>query len=135
MSKRMVLRRLRVVVYAIAAAAIAVLVLRYETLRLPERGCSPLQEFAPGTRLLLDRWRSPGPGDAVLFRANDELLLGRLLPAPRLPAERPAGWAPLDEDHVWIVADAPDCPAVDSRTLGPIATDAIEAVLAAGLPW
>ncbi|MFT5288538.1 MAG: hypothetical protein ACI8QS_000280 [Planctomycetota bacterium] len=130
------IKRARIVSYSIVAAVIAVLVLRYDSVVLPEEGCSPLAEFDTGTRLLLDRWKSADVGDAVLFRNGEDLLLGRVIEKPDFPeANRPAGWAPFDDEHLWIVADAKDCPAVDSRRLGPVGRDAVVAVIAAGLPW
>ena len=130
------LKRARIVVYVAALFGVLFLILRYETLRLPREGCSPLRDFVPGTRLLLDRWRTPAEGDAVLFRVDDELLLGRIEPFPQgLPDELPANWSPFDADHVWIVADDPNCPAVDSRSLGPVDREALVAVVAAAMPW
>ncbi len=131
-----VLKRMRIISYSIVAAVIAVLVLRYDTVVLPEEGCSPLVEFDTGTRLLLDRWKTAEVGDSVLFRNGEDLLLGKIVEKPEFPeANRPAGWASFDDDHLWIVADAKDCPAVDSRGLGPVRRDAVVAVIAAGLPW
>ena len=130
------LRRVRVVLYVLTAGCLAVLALRYETIRLPEEGCSPLVQFTPGKRLLLDRWRGPKAGDAVLFHSGTDLLLGRVqAPPDDLPEKLPSSWSAFDDQHLWIVGDAPDCPALDSRTLGPIDRSDVAAVVAAGLPW
>ena len=122
----------RIAIYVVVLVVLAVFALRYDILRLPAAGCSPLRDFQPGQRLLLDRWSKAEQGDAVLFEMGDELLLGRVFPFP--PDTRPAA-GPASEDSLWIVADAPDCPAKDSRALGPIPRAAVRARVAAGLPW
>jgi len=134
-NKAVVVKRLRWIVWGVAAVLVGGLLLRYESLRLPSAGCSPLAAFDPGDRLLLDAWRAPSEGDAVLFRGPEELLLGRVLPFPEGLVKVPASWASFDDDHLWIVADGPDCPAADSRSLGPIARTDVRAVVAAELPW
>lgn|GEM_PF-6138006 len=88
---------------------------RYSLLDLPERGCSPLWNVAPGDRLVLDTWeRDPAPGDGVVVRdADGALQLGRVL-------EPPTG---TTDGALWIGYDDPNCPGYDSAVSGAIARD------------
>ena len=119
----------------LAVFGAAYLFWRADVLELPSEGCSPLNGFAPGARVLVDR--SPGhlrPGDPVLFRGRPgELLLGRVVdpPAEVGVEQRDA----LDAGDLWIVAEREDCPGRDSRELGPIAPDDVVARLLTPLGW
>lgn len=74
----------------------------------------------PGDRLLYDaRPSALHEGDVVLFRGPDEeLLLGKLRDVPR-SADLEHHDA-VDAGALWIEGDAAGCPAIDSRSLGPI---------------
>ena len=87
---------------------------RFDVQRLPEGSCSPLLEVHPGAYLLVDKRSSRyDDGDLVLFvDANDRILIGSI-------GTPPASVEP-DGDAVWIVTDNPECPGIDSRSLGPI---------------
>ena len=77
-------RTLRRTSWALAAAALAYLVARFDLAALPEGSCSPLLRFGDGADLLVDRW--PGgytAGDAVFFRGGDELLYMALVERTR----------------------------------------------------
>lgn len=101
------LRRLRLALWVLALAGLGYLALRFDNLTLPG-GCSPLLRYAPGNRLLLDRrFRALEPGDAVLFRGGEQLLLGLVERVEDHPARR-----------FWLVTDAPDCPGSASPELG-----------------
>lgn len=93
---------------------------RYEWVTLPDEGCSPLVALAPGTTMLFDtRPRRLAVGSVVLFEGPDgQLLLGEIADPDRGPAERPPG-------ALWVLTDDPDCPGLDSRTLGWIAPEAV----------
>ncbi len=87
--------------------------MRYELMTLPESGCSPLAQVAPGSLMWIDL--SPGalrPGDAVFFELAD----GRLALA-QIEREEAGGF--------WLVTDMSDCPAESSLTQGLISPDRI----------
>jgi len=126
MSATPLVRRLRLMVWGVAFAGMGYLLWRYESVRLPADGCSPLVELEPGASLLLDK--SPGAlheDQIVLFRPPGEaLLLGRVA---TLPASAPPEyWARLGAGEVWIESGLPGCPSPDSRVLGPISPEFIE---------
>ena len=114
------LRKARVGIYATVVLAILYLVWRYDSITLPEEGCSPVRSIAPGARLVIDL--HPGTlatGDTVIFRAEDgELLLGVVGVVP--DSAPPEMQASVADGALWITADQPKCPAKDSRLLGPI---------------
>ncbi len=122
-SPRAVQRWVRNGVFLACGLGLAYLVWRFELVRLPRAGCSPLLRLAPGDLLVFDtRARAYHTWDVVLFRGpRGELLLGELRPdsegigAPPSPAG----------DHAWIRTDRPDCPGTDSLQLGWIPRDAL----------
>jgi hypothetical protein len=125
-SVRRFLARARIGLYAFAALAIVYLGWRFDTLTLPEEGCSPIRSIAPGARLFVDLHpRTIDPGDRLLFRAADgELLLGVAFAPPE--SAPPEYGARVAAGEIWIVADDPGCPARDSRALGPIPRERVE---------
>lgn len=128
------LRRLRLALWAAAAAGAAYLLWRFETLRLPEEGCSPVLAFAPGEPLLVDLHPSAvGPGDVVLFRHPEDgpLALGRISAPP--PGTTPEAEEALAGGALWIAGDRPGCPSRDSRLLGPIPRAALRGRVLLGL--
>jgi hypothetical protein len=132
---QLILRRLRIVVYSVVALMAIYLVLRFDVVRLPSEGVSPLREFPPGARLLLDRYFTPlAVGDAVLFEGGpDELLLGRVaVPPPSAPEDY---WQALAAGALWIRTDRLDIPVQDSLTLGPIEPERIRARVSFAFPW
>ena len=120
-----VLGRVRLAVWGLALLGTAYMVWRFDRYSLPEGACSPVLALDPGDRLLVDT-RPPAfaEGDLVLFEgARGKLLLGAV---GAVPASAPAeAWSRVEAGALWIVADRPDCPAEDSRFLGPIEPDAI----------
>jgi hypothetical protein len=133
--QRRLLQRVRLTVRFVAIGVVVFFVWRYDLVRLPSEGCSPLVAYAPGDRLVVDRHPgAPGTADAVLFRGpEDELLLG-LVTAP--PESAPEDvWRACAAGALWIVAEREDCPSADSRRLGPIARERIEGRIAFALPW
>jgi len=124
-SFRRFLLRARIFVYLFAAAAVVYLAWRFDTVTLPEEGCSPVRSLQPGARLFVDL--HPGvivDGDRLLFSdENGELLLGVVAPLPESAPPEFAERAAAGE--LWIVADDPTCPARDSRALGPIPLDRV----------
>ena len=119
------LARARIGVYALVAVAIVYFAWRYDTLKLPSEGCSPIRSIAPGARIFVDL--HPGElhlGDRMIFRAADgELLLGVIAEPPA--SAPPEYLARVAAGELWIVADDPTCPARDSRALGPIPAERI----------
>lgn len=110
-----IVRSLRRLVFVAAAAGAYYLVSRYALFTLPDRGCSPLWNVAPGDRLLLDTWeRAPVPGHGVLVRdADGALQLGRVVePPPGTP-----------DGALWIGYDDANCPGYDSSTSGAIPSE------------
>ncbi len=86
---------------------------RFELIRLPRSGCSPLLRLSPGDLLLFDS-KSPHyqVGDIVLFAGpGGSLHLGEI-------RRHEADAEPDDPDAVWVLTDRPDCPGLDSDDLG-----------------
>ena len=86
-----------VILYAIGA--VLYLSWRFDLKTLPRKGVTPLLEYRPGTRLLIDqRGRAVQTGDALLFRdAQDRCLLARLGEKP-VTELRPGLWL-LADNH------------------------------------
>ena len=113
--------------------ALIYLGLRFTVTGLPDEGCSPVMRLQPGDWLLVDlRPGSLEHGDALLFSDGEgELLLGLLGPVPATaPAEHLAA---VEAGDLWIVADNPNCPARDSRALGPIPAEQLRGRIVLGL--
>ena len=88
---------------------------RYEWMKLPGEGCSPLTRISPGSTLWVDRW--PGgivPGDVIFFAVED----GSIALA-EVGAVAPEG------DRYWVTTDVEECPGADSDELGWISRDAV----------
>ncbi|MHC4262602.1 MAG: hypothetical protein ACYSWX_08785 [Planctomycetota bacterium] len=109
------------------------LYLRIEVMTLPVAGCSPLFGIDPGQRLLLDRKPANlAQGDMVLFTdPSGALHMARLAPPPLDLA--PEARAELDAGALWLHVEREDCPAPDSRSLGPVTRSAIEAKIVTAL--
>lgn len=108
---------------------------RYDLVRLPAAGCSPVEGVEPGDRLVVDvRERRPGRGAIVLFRTPDaRLAFARVEPPPpSAPAEVHDAVA---AGALWLVADRAGCPGPDSRRLGPLGPDAVAGTVVGRLPW
>lgn len=120
------LRRARFTIYAVAAAALVYLVLRFDLTTLPQEGCSPLRSIEPGASLWVDLWpRDLVPGDQVVFRGpGGELLLGAVATVPASAPEEV--WRAVEAGALWIEGNVADCPSRDSRILGPIEVEAVE---------
>lgn len=125
-------RQARVLLWARRAvflyAALGALYLgwRFELMTLPAEGVSPLREYRPGTRLLVDRSHREGrEGEALLYRDDlGRLLLGRLATTPS--GETRSG--------LWLVTDAEGGELPDSRTLGPISPERVVGRVVCALP-
>ena len=127
--------RARVALYALLVVVVGYHLWRYDVARIPAEAVSPLEGFAPGARLIVDK--HPGTvrvGDAVIYEGPDgELLLGRIEePPPSAPEEM---LARCRAGAHWIVKERPDARGADSTTLGPIDAAAIQGRIAVGLPW
>lgn len=84
---------------------------RYDTVRLPAEGCSPLLRYRAGSVLLVDRRPDAyRVGDAVFCTGPDGLLL---------VAIEELG----DSGLCYVLTDDPDCPGTDSRSMGWIALE------------
>ena len=135
MNARKAIARARIGIYVVVVLVVVLFVLRYDLLTLPREGCSPLADYAPGDRLVIDRWiGTPMEGDAVLFgRADGELLLGRV---GTIPPSAPSGMhAAIAAGDLWLVTEVPACPGRDSRILGPIPVDEVVGVIRLALPF
>lgn len=128
------LSRVRVAVYLVLVLLVAYGLWRYDTVRLPPEGCSPLFRFAPGDRLLVDRLGAPTPGDAVLYREPGGTLLLGLVAEPPGSAPREV-WDAYERGELWLEAERADCPTQDSRLLGTLPRDAVAGRVVAALPW
>jgi len=117
-----VLRWVRLAVTVAAVLAGLYLWQRFDWVRLPETGCSPVFEVKPGAGLLVDK--RPGElhvGDIVLYRGRDgTLLLGRL---HEIRADA------LGEVAFDVRGDREECPSPDSETLGALPRRALAARL------
>jgi hypothetical protein len=123
-------RHLRYLCFLAAGLGLGYIAWRFDTQTLPAGGCSPLMRYAPGNRLLVDR-RPPRleVGDALLFRAEGQLLLGAVARV------RPDGAPPDGVDAVWIAGDNPQCPAHGSAELGWIDAHAVQGRVVMVWPW
>lgn len=129
------LRRARFVTYVILIALLGYYKWRYDLVRLPEGGLSPLEAFDPGTRLIVDvQTQEFSKGDAVFYRLPDGAwLLGRVQSPPAsAPKEI---WDAWDAGALWIVKERPECPGDDSLRLGPIATSDVIGRVCGSVPW
>ena len=130
-----ILARMRLVIYVGLFGFVGFGVWRYDIVRLPKEGCSPLAAFEPGDRLVIDLHPSAvNEGDAVLFQnPAGELLLGRVGSPPR--SAPPETWAAIRAGKLWIVGERADCPQADSRRHGPIDPEQLAGRVASALPW
>ncbi len=89
---------------------------RYELMRFPSDGCSPLVSLRPGSVLWIDRESQAASVGDVLFYSipTGQAAIGR---CSKLRQSPPA---------FWIVADNPACPGPDSNSLGWIGLDQIQ---------
>lgn len=128
-------RRARLTIYIGLGLLVLYGVWRFDVVRLPEEGISPVDEFSPGDRLILDRhFGSVDMGDVVLFRGEgEEILLGRVAPPP--PSASAEMWEAIEGGAVWILGDRRDVPVRDSRILGPIEPERILARVSFAVPW
>ena len=115
---RTLVRRVRRVTLVLVVAALGYLFVRFDLVRLPEEGCSPLYAVPPGSLLVVDlRPRPLASGDIVLYRDGDGvLLLGRVDEPP--VAGTPPG-------SLWVATDATGCPTRDSNTMGALSREAV----------
>jgi len=81
----------------------------------------------PGDTLLVSYRRRPRPGDVVVARFADGTVVVKRATERRTTAAGAPGW--------WLLSDAPDR-GVDSRHRGPVADDAVLAVVLGRVwPW
>lgn len=103
----------RRVIYLLAALGVVYLIWRFELVRLPNEGCSPLLRVGAGDLLWFDQRPSQlGEGDVVLFEGpGGALLLGEIRADDEADRPKVPG-------AFWIRTDRPDCPGFDSVELG-----------------
>ncbi|MEO0652715.1 MAG: hypothetical protein AAFZ65_18725 [Planctomycetota bacterium] len=121
------LRRCRRATLLLALLGGLYVYLRIELMTLPIDGCSPLFGVDPGDRMLLDRRATDvDRNDAVLFEGPEgRMHLGRVVDAPAdLSAE---ARAQLDAGALWVVVEQPDCPGLDSTSIGPVERERVRA--------
>jgi len=98
----------------VAGGALAYLGVRFDLLTLPEEGCSPVSRYAPGSRLLIDRWGGAWrEGDCVFVSDEDGAIHITLLTAH----DGGGKW--------WTSTDVEDCPGVDPEAIGWVPEEAI----------
>ncbi len=129
------LARLRLLLYALILGLVGLFVWRFDSVRLPKEGCSPLWAFAPGDWLVVDvRPSSITVGDAILFRGpRGELLLARVVEPPR--SAPPPIWEAYARGELWVEGEREDCPGADSRTLGVLGLEQVVGRIALVMPW
>lgn len=115
----------RLGVWAVALAGAFYLLLRFESVALPDDACSPLADVSAGAALIVDTWpEALDEGQKLLFRdprdaGGEKLLLGRVATPPvDLPGDFAAR---VSAGGLWMLADGRDCPVEDSRLFGPVA--------------
>ncbi|MFT4543340.1 MAG: hypothetical protein ACI841_002266 [Planctomycetota bacterium] len=116
---RLLQKRLQRASWLISLGCLAYLFFRFDSLTLPETGCSPVLRYRTGVPLLLDRW--PGEfdsGDVVFFADEQESLYLGLVDRSEL---HDSG------RRFWIRVDNPDCPGASSETMGWIPEERIQA--------
>ncbi len=134
-SQAKLLRRIRVGFYVILLLGGGYLWLRFEMVPIPEDAYSPLVEFDPGARLVVDtHFGELQVGDVVLFEGDPgEILFGRIEePPPSAPREI---WDAVEGGELWIEGDRPDVPVRDSRILGTIPRERVTGRVAFALDW
>ena len=81
----------------------------------------------PGDRLLVDYRRDPRPGDVVVVRLPDGTVAAKRAAGRRPTAAGAPAW--------WLTSDNPAV-GIDSRHLGPVRADEIQAVVVVRVwPW
>ena len=117
MKKQQALAYLRRVTWLFAAGGAIYLWARYDLIRLPGAGCSPLLSLRPESVLWVDRYsRKALPGDVLFFSLPDGRVgFGRC--AKR--RENPDGY--------WIVSDNPSCLGPGSNEFGWVAPGDVQA--------
>ena len=93
------------------------------TIRFPLKlyrisGTSMLPTYKPGDVLLGWLWFQPRPGQAVIVRTSDRMLVKRI--------------KQIEDGQVWVEGDNP-IESTDSRLLGPMLTSDITAMVIAKL--
>ena len=114
MNPRVIVRRARFLTVAIALGCALYLGSRFEFLTLPADGCSPVSRYAPGSRILVDRWAEPFmEGDCVFVTdASGVVHLGTLGAA--------------SERGLWhVLGDTVDCPGLFPAEEDPVSDEAI----------
>lgn len=129
------LARTRRVTLTIAGLLVLYAWTRFDVVVLPEGAVSPLYGIHAGDRLLVDRRPGAfGPGSDVLYRGPEgRLLLGRTTELPQ--DATPEARAEMSGGAHWVQFDREIEGVPDSRTLGPIASAAIEGRVVLVLPW
>lgn len=108
MSRSRILFLVRRVIFGLALVALAYLYWRFEVVRLPDGGCSPLMRFGSGSALVVDK-HPPiyEHSDAVFFEGpSGGLFLGVV------ETSQAAGF--------WLTTDNPQCSGRASEEFGVI---------------
>lgn len=123
MNPRELIRPLRRGTVVLALLMALWLVWRFDRMRLPSEGCSPLATVGAGDILLVDRHPSrPGPGDAVFVEVQGKVHLVRI-------TQRDAG------GQLWVETEVSSCPGAGSDEFGWLAPEAVVGRVLLAWPW
>ena len=96
---------------------------RFDRVRLPASGCSPLASVGAGDLLLVDRRPSQlHLGDALFVEVEGQVYLARL--QERDPQGR-----------LWLRTEVSDCPGRDSEDFGWLPASAVSGRVLLAWPW
>lgn len=96
---------------------------RFDRMRLPEAGCSPLAGVGAGDLLLVDRHPSRlDPGDAVFVEVEGRVHLARI-------TERDGA------GQLWLQTEVSSCPGADSDDFGWLHPDSVVGRVLLAWPW